>query len=229
VGLQRGNAFGFSLSYRAELLDPLHMRRGTTATAVLIFCFLFPLPAAQTGTPQVEVFFSPGGDCTKAIVSSLGAAKTSVYVQAYSFTSAPIAEALGKAHRRGVRVSVLLDDSQRGDKYSSADFLNNAGIAPQIDAKHAIAHNKVMIIDERIVITGSFNFTKAAEERNAENLLVITDKILAAKYLANWQKHAAHAETYVRSVKTAKPTKPKDDGSILDGKTWRRFFDKLTK
>ena len=66
----------------------------------------------------------------------------------------------------------------------------------KIDSAHAIAHNKVMIIDGETLITGSFNFTRAAEESNAENLLVIHDKPLAVKYLRNWQDHARHSEDY---------------------------------
>ena len=77
------------------------------------------------------------------------------------------------AHKRGIKVEVILDRSQRTQKYSSAAFLYNVGIPVKIDAQHAIAHNKVMVIDGETVITGSFNFTKAAEERNAENLLII--------------------------------------------------------
>jgi phosphatidylserine/phosphatidylglycerophosphate/cardiolipin synthase-like enzyme len=65
-----------------------------------------------------------------------------------------------------------------------------------IDAKHAIAHNKIMVIDSHTVLTGSFNFTKAAEVNNAENLLVIDDAALAKKYADNWQKHLAHSEKY---------------------------------
>jgi len=65
-----------------------------------------------------------------------------------------------------------------------------------IDAQHAIAHNKVIVIDENIVITGSFNFTKAAESNNAENILVIRDPTLAEKYLKNWKTHAAHSDIY---------------------------------
>jgi phosphatidylserine/phosphatidylglycerophosphate/cardiolipin synthase-like enzyme len=84
--------------------------------------------------------------------------------------------------KRSVKVEVILDKSQRTQKYSSATFLYNQGIPIKIDAQHAIAHNKVMIIDGETVITGSFNFTKAAEENNAENLLVIKDKKLASAY-----------------------------------------------
>ncbi len=117
-------------------------------------------------------------------------------MQAYSFTSLPIAKALLAAHKRGVKVQVILDKSQRTEKYSEADFLVNMGIPVQIDAKHAIAHNKIMVIDDQTVITGSFNFTKAAEENNAENLLVIRSPELAAKYAANWKVHADHSDPY---------------------------------
>lgn len=90
-----------------------------------------------------------------------------------------------------------MDKSQRTDQYSSATFLYDAGIPVKIDAQHAIAHNKVMIIDGETVITGSFNFTKAAEENNAENLLVIRDKKLAEQYTKNWQERERHSEVYV--------------------------------
>lgn len=149
-----------------------------------------PLVAQPAPCPQIQVYFSPQGGCTEAVVSALAHATNSVLVQAYSFTSAPIAKALVDAHRRGVQVQVILDKSQRTERYSSATFLVNAGIPTLIDDKHAIAHNKIMVIDSRRVITGSFNFTKAAEQNNAENLLVIDgDTELAAKYTANWQNH----------------------------------------
>jgi phosphatidylserine/phosphatidylglycerophosphate/cardiolipin synthase-like enzyme len=73
---------------------------------------------------------------------------------------------------------------------------SHSNIPVKIDAAHAIAHNKVIVIDEEIVITGSFNFTKAAEEKNAENLLVIRDKKLAERYTENWQEHERHSEAY---------------------------------
>lgn len=101
----------------------------------------------------------------------------------YSFTSAAIAQALVNAHKRGVAVQVILDKGQRTERYSSADFLAHAGIPTFIEARHAIAHNKIMIIDGAVVVTGSFNFTKAAENNNAENLLVIQDSGLAERYL----------------------------------------------
>jgi hypothetical protein len=100
------------------------------------------------------------------------------------------------AEKRGVKVQVILDKSQRTEKYSEADFLIHEGVPTWIDAKHAIAHNKIMVIDDKTVLTGSFNFTKAAEENNAENLLVIQDVSLASKYTTNWQMHLTHSELY---------------------------------
>jgi phosphatidylserine/phosphatidylglycerophosphate/cardiolipin synthase-like enzyme len=143
-----------------------------------------------------QVYFSPRGGCTEAVVDALGKAKSTVLVQAYSFTSAPIARALVDAHRRGVQVQVVLDRSQRTAKYSSATFIYNYGIPCFIDAQHAIAHNKVIVIDALTVITGSFNFTKAAEDNNAENLLVIQDAQMASRYAQNWEIHRQHSEPY---------------------------------
>jgi len=175
-------------------MNPMKMRlpRIACTIAILGFCFAFCSPI--TAQPPIQVFFSPQGGCTEAIVQALANTRTNVYVQAYSFTSQPIAKALIDAHKRGVKVFVLLDRSQRTEKYSSATFLTNYGVPTWIDARHAIAHNKVMILDGQTVITGSFNFTKAAEEKNAENLLIIQDAAIASKYLTNWQLHQKHSE-----------------------------------
>lgn len=148
------------------------------------------------GSPRWRVYFSPKGGCTEAIVDALNKSTSSVLVQAFMFTSAPIARALVEARRRGVKVEVVLDKSHLADKYSSATFLHNNLIPCYIDAMHTNAHNKVMIIDRKTVITGSFNFTKSAEENNAENLLVITDAALAAQYAQNWHLHRRHSARY---------------------------------
>jgi phosphatidylserine/phosphatidylglycerophosphate/cardiolipin synthase-like enzyme len=145
----------------------------------------------------IAAYFSPMGGCTEAVVSALDAAKKTVLVQAYSFTSAPIAKALVDAHKRGVDVRVILDKSQKSERYTSATFLANEGVPTYIDAAHNIAHNKVMVLDGKTVITGSFNFTKNAEEGNAENLLVISNAPeLAQRYTANWKEHLGHSQPY---------------------------------
>jgi phosphatidylserine/phosphatidylglycerophosphate/cardiolipin synthase-like enzyme len=76
-------------------------------------------------------------------------------------------------------------------------FLANQGVPTMIDAEHAMAHNKILIIDGETVLRGSFNFTKAAREKNAENLLIIRDPALAAQYTQNWEAHRQHSQPYV--------------------------------
>jgi phosphatidylserine/phosphatidylglycerophosphate/cardiolipin synthase-like enzyme len=161
------------------------MKKYIFITAFMFFALLSalqPVYAADLSllkdTP-VKVFFSPKGGCTEAIISEIDRAKTEIVVQAYAFTSAPIAKTLVDAHKRGVKVQAVLDKSQRSEKYTSATFLTNAGIPTYIDGSHAIAHNKIIIIGKTKIITGSFNFTKAAEEKNAESLLIIHQR--------NWQ------------------------------------------
>jgi len=130
---------------------------------------LFPLHQISHATDLIlnntptQVYFSPKGGCTQAIISQIDNAKSEILVQTYSFTSGYIIKDLLKAHQRGVKVEVLLDKSQCKEEYTSATFLDNSGIPTYIDDKHAIAHNKIMIIDREAVITGSFSFTKAAE------------------------------------------------------------------
>ena len=157
---------------------------------------------------QAQVFFSPNGSCTMSIIREIESAKSEILVQAYSFTSAPIAKALVDAHKRGVKVEVILDKSQKRDKYTSATFLVNMGIPTYIDDKHGIAHNKIILIDSRTVITGSFNFTKAAEEKNAENLVIIKSKELARIYADNYGKHKEHSELQPSKLMSDKKSKP---------------------
>lgn len=176
----------------------MHLFKLPVLMLAMILIMTLPVRAASlvlTATP-VEVYFSPKGGAQEAIVREIGMARSSILVQAYSFTSAPIAKALIEAKKRGVAVATILDKSQRTERYSGATFLKNEGIPVMIDAAHAIAHNKVMVIDSTVVITGSFNFTKAAEERNAENLLLLRSPELAKIFSANWAEHQKHSEAY---------------------------------
>jgi phosphatidylserine/phosphatidylglycerophosphate/cardiolipin synthase-like enzyme len=122
----------------------------------------------------VEVYFSLDGGRTKAIIYELNNAKTDILVQAYSFNSWPIANALLEAHKRGVKVETILD--RKSANHSSKTFLRFAysGIPIFIDEAHTTSHNKVMIIDGQTVIN------------HAENLLIIRSGELAKLYVDNW-------------------------------------------
>lgn len=151
---------------------------------------------APSTTYQV-CFVPDGASCEKLLISSINNATKSIRVQAYSFTSAPIAEALVKAHRRNVKIEVILDASQETERYSGATFLANAGVPVAIDYKPAISHNKIMIFDGASVFTGSFNFSKSAESRNAENGLVIRgDANLVKAYNDNWDARFKQTRAY---------------------------------
>ncbi|MEL6606986.1 MAG: phospholipase D family protein [Bacteroidota bacterium] len=147
----------------------------------------------STNETAIHVRFSPRGHCTQLVEETVAQAKERIWVQAYGFTSSPIADALIAAHQRGVEVKILVDRSQVKSKYSQLKHVMKQGITVAVDKVPGIAHNKVMIVDDAYVLTGSFNWTKAAETRNAENLLLIRDAKLNGVYAAEWQKRAEKA------------------------------------
>ncbi|TCS72417.1 phospholipase D-like protein [Sulfuritortus calidifontis] len=159
-------------------------------------------PLTLSAQGQIQVAFTPGDDAGALIVSAIHQARRQILVQAFSFTHAAIAEALIAARRRGVEVQLLADPEQAETvKTSRIDQLAAAGIPVYLDGQHAAAHNKIMVIDAgqptATVITGSFNFTHAAQYRNAENALLLRgNPLLADAYAANWRRHRTHSLPY---------------------------------
>lgn len=146
----------------------------------------------------IAVYFSPEGGCTEAIVREIAAAKKTVHMQAATFTSPQIARALIAARQRGVDVRLILDRKKDDDR-SQSERLVDAGVPTFIDGKHHTAHNKVVVIDGQVLITGSFNFTKESEQENAENLLVVRNKPqLVDAYERNFAHHLSHSQSYTK-------------------------------
>jgi phosphatidylserine/phosphatidylglycerophosphate/cardiolipin synthase-like enzyme len=157
-------------------------------------------PVAAQGTLQAA--FTPWDDVEGLIVESIDSAKKQVLVQAYLLTSKKIANALIAAHRRAIDVRVLVDAEQlvKGES-SKVPELINAGIPVWLEKKYQNAHNKVIVIDpmtaDAIVITGSFNFTWAAQHKNAENILIArSNPTLASRYAMNWERHQNDSSPY---------------------------------
>jgi phosphatidylserine/phosphatidylglycerophosphate/cardiolipin synthase-like enzyme len=176
---------------------------GFTGALTLVFllrrAYKFFVPPAET-----EVHFSPKGGCQDAIVKVLQRARKEILVQAYSFTADPITYGLVEAKKRGVHVEILLDRSNEEDAHSDLHILVDNQVTLLIDAKHAIAHNKIMVIDRKVVVTGSFNFTNQAEHENAENLLILTHhQDLVKHYLENYQAHKSHSQPSQRHTPAA--------------------------
>jgi phosphatidylserine/phosphatidylglycerophosphate/cardiolipin synthase-like enzyme len=161
----------------------------------LCFTYFLLIPTCLFAIPSdVQVYFTPGDHCAEKIINEINHENNRILVQAYQFTAANIAKALVQAKRRGVTVKIILDKSQyRSKRYSSALFFDHMGIPVWIDHKPAIAHNKILILGNHTVITGSYNFSKAAENRNAENLLIIKSKNLAERYSQNFDKRLSES------------------------------------
>jgi len=148
----------------------------------------------QPSPPGYEIHFSPKGGCADTIVYWIGRANQSVHVLMYVFTLQNVAEALISAHDRGIEVKIVFDKSQ-GSSYSQYVILKAAGIEVRNDTNpDGIMHNKVAIIDNRIVITGSFNWTNSAENSNNENLIVIRSVDVASRYESEFQKIWSQAQ-----------------------------------
>lgn len=139
---------------------------------------------------NIRTCFTPPAGCGQLIVNAIDRARETILVQAYQLTSEQIVEALIRAHDRGVRVSILIDKTGVTAKYSKVKMLKSKEVSVAVDKVTSIAHNKVMIIDGLVVITGSFNFTDSADNRNAENVVFITDKDIANEYTKNWHNRS---------------------------------------
>ena len=157
-----------------------------------------PVPVADNAS--VRVAFTPGDDAAGQIADAVRHARRQVLVQAFSFTNDRIAQALIEAHRRGVEVKLIADREQTENMdYGQVPRIAQAGVPVWLDGEHQSAHNKVMVIDAGTpaanVITGSFNFTRAAQGKNAENVVFISgNDNLADAYAQNWQRHLAHSQ-----------------------------------
>lgn len=135
----------------------------------------------------IEVCFTPGNPCESKIVRKIEEAKQEILLQAFSFTSEPITQALLRAKDRGVKITVLCDKGQFQKKYSRLQVLKKQKVPVYFDKQNSYAHNKVMIIDGKITITGSYNWTYSAQNRNSENVVFIASPEVSEKYKENFQ------------------------------------------
>jgi phosphatidylserine/phosphatidylglycerophosphate/cardiolipin synthase-like enzyme len=141
-----------------------------------------PYPFLVIGDSAVEVAFSPEDDVQARVVRRLNQATDSIDFMAFTLTADRIADAFLAAADRGVRVRAVIEADRAGNPGSDAGRLRAAGLDVRSDTNPDTMHNKVIIIDRRSVVTGSYNFTQSAEEHNDENLLIIDNPDLAGQY-----------------------------------------------
>ena len=159
------------------------------------------LPRVVPAQGTLQAAFAPWDDVEGLLVGVIDAARVQILMQAYLLTSKQIAGALIAALRRGVDVRVLADATQSTVASAKVGMLAAAGVPIWLETGYQNAHNKVIITDpaspQAAVVTGSFNFTWAAQHKNAENVLIARNNpVLAARYLNNWERHLADATRY---------------------------------
>ena len=173
------------------------MNRISTIILFAMTFFMIGAVAIKNPYENISTCFTPPQSCGDVIVSNVTSAKSSVYIQAYGFTSEKIIQALIDAKNRGMSVEIILDRSNfQKKKLDTIKLLHKHGILVYQDNTKGIAHNKVMIIDNKKVITGSFNFTKNADYNNVENVVIIDDRNIANKYLMNWTERQSNSTMY---------------------------------
>ena len=170
----------------------LHASQRRARTWCALALLLLTAPARAD---VLWVKFAPDDDCTGAIVAEFDKATASIDYQLYNATSQPVADALIRAHKRGVKVTLLLDKRAQQTKFSQAARCKQAGCKVYLDGKHPIAHNKVRIIDGKLLIAGSFNDSRQAN-RNAENVYAEDDPEVVKLFAENFARHLKHAEAY---------------------------------
>lgn len=145
-------------------------------------------PTLPIGGARVITKFAPDDAITDDIVERINNAQQRIDMLAFAFTADPIADALIAARDRGVAVRGVMES--RNVKGTGSEFakMRDAAIDFQADGNCYIMHNKVVIIDGQTVITGSFNFTRAAQEANDENVLIIEDSSLAGRYTEEFER-----------------------------------------
>jgi len=178
--------------YTREFEQLLAGRFGTSKTSGT------PYPRVRVGQANVEVYFAPEDGVAKYVLARLNAAKKSIHFMAFSYTANSIADAMIAKVRIGLPVRGVFESQNAGGTGSAFGRLKQGGVDVLEDGNCYILHHKVIVIDERTVITGSYNFTNSAERDNDENLVIVDDPNLARAYLDEFARVYAQAQAPTR-------------------------------
>ncbi len=145
-------------------------------------------PGAVAGGISIECYFAPEDHVEREVVAELRAAERTVDFMAFSFTSEPIAEEMARRMAEGVRVRGVFEARNANSRYCRDDYLRDKGAEIHLDRNKYTMHHKVIVVDGETVVTGSYNFSKSADEKNDENVLVVHDRGIAARYLEEFER-----------------------------------------
>jgi phosphatidylserine/phosphatidylglycerophosphate/cardiolipin synthase-like enzyme len=152
-----------------------YLKRNTKYNILAFLVLILSITICTSTLAKTEVYFSLSDNPQKEIIKNINQAEAFINIAMYIFTDRKIALPLAKAQERGVKVRLYLDKDQVDYKYSQSRFLVQKGIRTRISSNNYIMHNKFAIIDNRTLLTGSYNWTFSADNRNDENLMVIDD------------------------------------------------------
>jgi phosphatidylserine/phosphatidylglycerophosphate/cardiolipin synthase-like enzyme len=152
-----------------------YLKRNTKFSILAFLIIVLSVTISISTLAKTEVYFSLYDNPQKEIIKNINQAEAFINIAMYIFTDREIALPLIKACERGVKVRLYLDKDQVDYKYSQSRFLVQKGIKTKISSNNYIMHNKFAIIDNRLLLTGSYNWTFSANHRNDENLMVIDD------------------------------------------------------
>jgi len=143
----------------------------------------------RVSVAATRVIFSPKGGTSKELARLIKAAKKEIVVAAYAFSSKYLGQALSAALKRGVKIRIILDGGNARKAYSIDEWLAGEGIAVRfIEIKRGSLHHKFMLIDARIISTGSYNFTNESEFRNYEAAIFTNHKGLIQSFTAEFER-----------------------------------------
>jgi len=165
-----------------------YIKRNTKFSILAFLIIVLSVTISTSTLAKTEVYFSLYDNPQKAIIKNINQAEAFINIAMYIFTDKEIALPLVNAQKRGVKVRVYLDRSQIESSYSVSRFLVQKGIKTRISTNNYIMHNKFAIIDNRLLLTGSYNWTFSANNRNDENLIVIDDSETIARYQNQFEK-----------------------------------------
>ncbi len=165
-----------------------YLSKNNKFTILAFFVLILSITISISTLAKTEVYFSLSDNPQKEIIKNINQAEASIKIAMYIFTDREIALPLIKAHERGVKVRLYLDKDQVDYKYSQSRFLVQKGIKTRISSNNYIMHHKFAIIDNRMLLTGSYNWTFSANHRNDENLMVIDDPEIIALYQNQFEK-----------------------------------------
>lgn len=147
-----------------------------------------PYSEVTVGDARIECYFAPDDRVQQRVVNTVNEAAKSIDVLAFAFTARPVADALASRIKAGVTVRAVFESRNAGSAASMDEYLSKAGAAVRMDTNPATMHDKVIIVDDATVITGSYNFSKAADTSNDENLLILHSPAIAHRYTQEFER-----------------------------------------